>query len=97
MPKFRVKVTVTASASYETEVEAADEMRAEDAAVDQWRALTPPDFQVADIDESEAEAEQLTWECEDCGAEISEEQSSKTGGQCEACAAAFDEEHPSGG
>lgn len=88
MPKFRVPVTVMARSSYTIEVEATSEREAEEAAIDQWRQHVGEDFQVADIDEAQAEAEQITWNCEgECGKEISYEEWAKGDTWCLQCVA----------
>jgi formylmethanofuran dehydrogenase subunit E len=87
MPKYLVRVKVIASNSYEVEVEASGERNAEEQAIDLWRTKTSPDFQVADIDEAQAEAEQLTWQCNECDREITYEEWAKGDTLCAVCAA----------
>jgi len=77
MPKYKVVVKVKAEVEYEVEIEDADSERdAEEQAINQWRTKLPEDFQVEKgyIQSWEAEAEQLTWECHECGEEITREQ-----------------------
>lgn len=86
--KYRVPVTVMARSSYTVEVEAPNERKAEEAAIEQWRQHTSSDFQVADIDEAQAEAEQISWNCEGpCGKEITYEEWAKGDSWCLSCVA----------
>lgn len=84
--KFKVNVTLTARTIYEVEIEANDEDAAEREAFSRWRELAGEDFQVYKPDEYEAETEQLTWECRECSAEISELEFSENDELCNACA-----------
>lgn len=95
MPKFMVAVTITAKCTYEVEVEASSESKAEDEATAIWREKTPEDFQVDKgyIEDWDTEIEQLTFECEDCGVPIDEEVSRKFFGQCESCDREFREKY----
>lgn len=94
MPKFKVDVEVTARCTYTVELEEQDEASAEASAIDLWRTKLPEDFQVEKgyIDNWEAEVEQLSWECEECGVEITREQSQLTGGLCSPCDAKMEAE-----
>jgi rRNA maturation endonuclease Nob1 len=72
MAKFKIEVTIVAKCSYEVEVEASDESKAEDIATGLWREELPDDFQVAKgyITDWEIEdTEQLTAVCERCDVE----------------------------
>ena len=71
MSKFRVKVTIKAEYTYEVEMDEDSEDHAEDRAIKLWREKMPEDFQVEKgyITDSEAETEQLTTICPDCGVE----------------------------
>jgi rubrerythrin len=97
MPKFKVEVEVTARCRYTVELEADGEGCAEDDALKLWRSKLPDDFQVEKgyIDDWDTEVEQLTWECTECGAEISQEQSDKGDGLCPACDAKMKAEESS--
>jgi hypothetical protein len=73
MAKFKVTINVIASCPYTVEVDAADELKAEDAAAALWRDKLPSDFQVEKgyITDWEAEkTEQLTFDCERCEKEF---------------------------
>lgn len=87
MAKFKVTVKVIAECEYEMEVEAERECDACDAASAQWRERLPEDFQVNKgyITNWEEEAEQLTWECGECGVEISETVYRKNDELCDEC------------
>lgn len=85
MPKYRVPVTIIAKSTYVVTVEADNERLAEEQAIDQWREQVPSNFQVSDFDEAEAEAEQLTYECDDCGKEITYEEWAKGDSWCLEC------------
>lgn len=85
MPKYRVPVTITAKSTYTVEVEARGPRDAEEKAINLWRDNVGSDFQVADYDEAEADAEQLTWECEACDQEISYQEWAKGDTQCISC------------
>jgi hypothetical protein len=89
--KYKVDVTVKAEFTYQVEVEAPSEARAEDEATGMWRSEMPDDFQVNkgyvtnwDVDD----IEQLTWECSDCGKQITESESDRCDEMCEVCSAA---------
>jgi hypothetical protein len=71
MAKFKVTVTVTASANYTVEVEARDWHRAEELAVGEYADKSPSDFSVDKgyITGWDTESEQLTANCPDCGVE----------------------------
>ena len=87
MAKYMVQVTVTASCTYEVEVESSTEWKAEDEASGMFRDMLPDDFQVAKgyITDWETEAEQLTWECEECEKQITESESDRCDDMCESC------------
>lgn len=85
--KYRVPVTVIAKSSYVVEVEAPNERKAEEAAIDQWRQHVGEDFQVADIDEAQAEAEQISWSCDNCSKEVTYEEWAKGDSWCLSCVA----------
>jgi hypothetical protein len=76
MPRYKVRVKVRAEAEYEVEVDEANEDRAEAAAAVLWSTKLPEDFQVEKgyISEVETETEQLTWECVECEAPMTEQQ-----------------------
>jgi hypothetical protein len=90
MPKFRVEVTVTKSDTYEMEVEANSEGQAERHAELAWRDHTSENFQVDKPDTWESETEQLSWNCVECGVEITKEQNSNGDEMCEKCVDAYD-------
>jgi hypothetical protein len=90
MPLFKVNVTVTKHDSYEMQVYAEDEAAAESIAQRAWREQTSEDFQVDRPDEWEVESEQLTWECVECGVNITREQNVNGDEMCEKCVAAYD-------
>lgn len=90
MPKFRVEVTVTKSDTYEMEVEADSEGQAEREAELAWRDHTSENFQVDKPDTWDSETEQLSWNCVECGVEITKEQNRKGNEMCEKCVAAYD-------
>lgn len=86
--KYKVDVTIKAEFTYQVEVEASSEARAEDEATGMWRSEMPDDFQVCkgyisawEVDNTE----QLTWECEDCGKQITESESDRCDDMCEPC------------
>jgi hypothetical protein len=88
MSKYKIEVTVTAACTYNVEVEASSEAKAENLAIGMWRKMLPEDFQVEkgyitdwDVDDTE----QLTWECSECGIQISEDDSRKNDELCDAC------------
>ncbi len=85
--KFKVQVIVKAETGYEVEIDADSEIQAEDFAVDQWRTKLPDDFQVdkSYITDWETEAEQLSWECMECGREITREQYLAKDEMCPEC------------
>jgi len=88
MPKYSVPVKIIAIAEYTVEVEAPTSRAAEEKAINLWRFNVGPDFQVADFDEAQAEAEQISWNCEECGKEISYEEWAKGDTFCSPCASA---------
>ena len=73
MAKFRVVVSVTTHCEYTVEVEANNESHAQDVACarDIFTKETPERFPDAGDCEFKCETEQLTFECEDCGAPVS--------------------------
>ena len=86
--KYKVEVTVKAAVSYTVEVEAADEAKAEDVATGMWSEKLPDDFHVAKgyITDWEVESiDNLTWECGECGKEITYEESAANRGSCAMC------------
>lgn len=86
--KYKVEVTVTAQVTYEVEVEASSESKAEDIATGMWRTATPDDFQVEKgyITNWEVDSIQnLTWECEACEKEIPQAEYEKNDFVCDAC------------
>jgi hypothetical protein len=87
MPKFKVRVTVTAETTYEVEVEASSEYKAEREAEVQWREKLPEDFQVDKgyITRLEPESTQLTWECVECNVPILEKDSCRQDEMCLNC------------
>ena len=90
MPKFRVEVTVTKSDTYTMEVEADSEGKAERDAELAWRDHASENFQVDKPDTWKSETEQLSWNCVECGVEITKEQNRKGDEMCEKCVAAYD-------
>jgi len=90
MPLFKVSVTVTKHDSYEMQVDAEDGAAAESIAQSAWREQTSENFQVDKPDEWEVESEQLTWECVECGVNITREQYHKGDEMCGRCVAAYD-------
>jgi hypothetical protein len=87
MPKFKVEVTVIAECTYTVEVEESNERIAEDQAHGMWGEMLPEDFQVSKgyITDWDTETTQLTWECVECEAEITEQQSHDQDEMCAAC------------
>ena len=87
MPRFKVVVIVKAECQYECEVEAEAEHEAENKAISLDRELLPSDFQVEKgyINDWDVETTQLTWECVECGKEISEQQWRKGDELCPVC------------
>ena len=86
--QFKIKVTVLASVDYELTLDAASESDAENQATAKWREMTPSDFQVDKgylSDVVVEETEQLTWECLECGAEVSESVSFECDEMCPKC------------
>jgi hypothetical protein len=69
VPKFKCEVKVIATRTYEVEIEADDESKAEIRACAVWREHTP-DFDIDKPDSFEVDSEQLTFECLGCGAPI---------------------------
>lgn len=69
MPKFKVKVTVSAERTYEVEVDERDWRTAEAAAAGMWRTETGDDFQVDKVQVDDIISEQLTADCPECGKE----------------------------
>lgn len=86
MPRFNVTVTATVERRYTVEVEAPGESVAEAMAVKQW-PLELPDMQpFGSVIGFDAESEQITWECDECGAFISShEEYCKRDGLCPKC------------
>ena len=81
--RYRVPVTLTARTTYTVEVEADNERQAEEAAIDQWKDWV--DLNEMEYESVEASAEQITWECESCGKEITYEEWAKGDTWCIAC------------
>jgi len=73
---FKVRVKVQAECEYEVEVDAASEDKAEGEAAGMWRTKLPEDFQIEKgyISKVETETEQLSWECVECNAPLTEQQ-----------------------
>jgi hypothetical protein len=71
MPKFKVKVKLTAAYEYELEIDHASENKAQQEAANKWRDQLPDDFQVSKdyITDWDIESEQQTAICPDCGIE----------------------------
>ena len=85
--KYSIEVTITAQCSYTVQVEADSEYKAELEAGSRWRNELPDDFQVDKgyITDSETEATQLTWCCDECSEDCSQAEYSRTGGLCDKC------------
>jgi protein-arginine kinase activator protein McsA len=93
MAKYKVKITVKAECTYETEVEASSESAAEDAASGQWRDKLPFDFQVGKgyiTDWDAEETTQLTFECEECETAITEQEYRQHDFMCANCSATLE-------
>jgi rubrerythrin len=84
---YKVLVTVTAQIEYEVMVDSASESDAEDEAVARYRRELPDDFQVEKgyITNFETEAEQLSWECYECGVTVTRETYSQNDEMCSVC------------
>lgn len=87
--EYKVRVKVLAEVEYEVIVDAVSESKAEDEATKLWRQMSPSDFQVDKgyLTGMECEAEQLTWECEQCGQQLTEEKYRKQDELCIECLA----------
>lgn len=93
--RYEVEVTVHALCSYTVEVEADSEDQAEETATAMWRDELPEDFQIAKGYISDCDIEdvtQLSWECGECGKEITVEESDKNDGLCGDCNTEEEEE-----
>jgi hypothetical protein len=92
MPRFKVKVIVKAQCEYTVEVDAENDQKAERAALSLDQRELPRDFRVNSgyITDYDCDVEQVSWNCIECGAEISEEQSDKNDDMCPDCIAAYD-------
>jgi hypothetical protein len=86
MPKYRVKTKIIASESYETIEDFPTEGQAEEASINRWREKISSDFQVDKFDEAQTEAEQISWECENCNREITYEEWARGDSWCAECA-----------
>lgn len=85
---YEVTVKVIAEVEYTVTVDSSSEWKAEDAAIDRWRANLPSDFDVEKgyITSFETDnVKQLTFECCECGVEISEQTSQSHDELCESC------------
>jgi hypothetical protein len=71
-------------------VEADSEGKAEREAELAWRDHTSENFQVDKPDTWKSETEQLSWNCVECGCEITKEQNRKGDEMCEKCVAVYD-------
>jgi hypothetical protein len=65
--KFKIEVILTATQTFEYEIEASSEHKAQDVAFD--RAVDDFDISRADLSDTEYDVEQQTKECEECGVE----------------------------
>ncbi len=95
MANYRVVVELTARFEYEVEIEVegnANYREAEEAAINLWREKMPVDFQVEKgyITQWEAEAEQKSWQCAECGVEIDSDLYDYKDQMCESCSATAD-------
>jgi hypothetical protein len=92
MPRFNVRVIIKAQCEYTVEVDAENEEKAERASLSPAHCRIPSDFRVNSgyFTDCDCEVEQVSWNCCECGAEISEEQSDKGDDMCEQCIAAYD-------
>lgn len=92
MPRFNVRVIIKAQCEYTVEVDAENEEKAERASLSLAHCRIPSDFRVNSgyFTDCDCEVEQVSWNCCECGAEISEEQSDKGDDMCEQCIAAYD-------
>jgi hypothetical protein len=91
MPRFIVTVTVTKRDTYRMEIDHDSEKKAEQEAMSAWRDQVSENFQVDKPDEWEVDSEQISWNCVECGVEITQEQWRKGDEMCEKCVAAYDE------
>jgi hypothetical protein len=92
--RYKVKITVKAECEYEVEVEAGSESAAEASAVNVWRRELPEDFQVDKgyiTDWQADDVEQLSWECRECGRQITRSESKSCDDMCSECYKKYDE------
>jgi len=94
MATYKISVTVVAEAEYEVEVETSSEAKAEDLATAMWREKTPDGFQVDKgyITDWQTESEQTSWECHECGLDISEAIYRRNDEMCDDCLKKYDAE-----
>jgi hypothetical protein len=88
MANFKVVVELTARVQYEVMVEDVDsELEAEIRAINQWREKLPEDFQVDKgyIENWETEAEQTSWDCQECHEDIPREEYEEFDEMCGRC------------
>lgn len=85
--QYKVRVKVIAEIEYEVTVDCASESRAESEAVNRYRRELPDDFQVDKIyiTNFETDAEQLTFECHECGAAITQDTYRTKDEMCHIC------------
>lgn len=88
MPKFRVTQRAIKDTVYEVVVECADEGGADEAAAKR-DDLLPAGFCAPDRWQT-ISIEQVSWNCVECGVEITKEQNRKGDEMCEKCVAAYD-------
>ena len=91
MPRFIVTVTVTKSDAYQMEIAHDSEEKAEREAMLAWRDQVSENFQVDKPDTWKVRSEQVSWNCVECGVEITEEQNRKGDEMCEKCVSSYDE------
>jgi hypothetical protein len=96
MAKFKVEVTLIARSTYEVDVEADSEGQAEDEAAKLGREKSSDDFQVAEVADYEFDTEQLTWDCDECRTEITQDEYQKNDGMCGDCKVEYDREGADG-
>ena len=92
MPRFNVRVIIKAQCEYTVEVDADNARKAERAALSPDQCKLPSDFRVNSgyITDCDCDVVQVSWNCCECGAEITKEQSDKNDDMCPDCIAAYD-------